>query len=210
MGSRLGGTGFTAMRSSSCPLGFAVGVGAFFAICSGVPWLLSYQSGPFARGFNQGISAVLAPIAWLVFALSCLPALVSFSGSYRRRELLDTRNTLKSLSAKGWSRFERLVAEVPRPQGYVVEEIGLASAESSGDLVLCKNGSPMVVQSNAINSNFVPLLPKVAVICLSVLIIVNYPAKNTNRVALAFDELISCVALKFISCPELLLRSYRV
>jgi len=49
--------------------------------------------------FNQSISAVLAPIAWMVLSMCCLAALASFVGSYQRCELLDTRTRLNSLPA---------------------------------------------------------------------------------------------------------------
>ena len=122
MGSRRGSTGFTAVRSLSWPLGLAVGVGAFFAIRVGVPWLLSHQSGPIAQGFNQGISAVLAPIAWVVFAMCCMVALASFVGSYQRRKLVETRTTLGSPAAKAWRQFELVVGETFRRRGYAMEE----------------------------------------------------------------------------------------
>ena len=102
MGSRRGSTGFTAVRSLPWLLGLAVGIGTFLAICSGVPRLLSHQSGPLAQGFNQGISAALAPIALMVLRMCWLAALPSFIASYQRRKLLKTRTTLESRVFNDW------------------------------------------------------------------------------------------------------------
>ncbi|WP_448120734.1 restriction endonuclease [Xanthomonas arboricola] len=87
-----------------------------------MPWLLSHQSGPIAQGFNQGISAVLAPISWMVLGVCCLAAVASFVGSYQLRKLLDICTTLESLAAKGWRQFEMLVGEAFCRQSYAVEE----------------------------------------------------------------------------------------
>lgn len=122
MGSRRGSNGFTAVRSSPWPLGLAVGVGAFFAIRNGVPWLLPHQNGPIAQGFNQSISSVLPPIALMVLGMCCLASFASFVGSYQLRKLLDICTTLESLAAKGWRQFEMLVGEAFRRQRYAVEE----------------------------------------------------------------------------------------
>ncbi|MCM5523963.1 hypothetical protein [Xanthomonas hortorum] len=121
MGSRRGSTGFTAVLSLPWPLGLAVGVGDFFAIRNGAPWLLSQQSGSIARGFNQGISAVIAPIARMVLGMCCVAALASFVGSYQRRKLLDTRTTLDDLATSSWRQFRLLVRKAFSRQGYTVK-----------------------------------------------------------------------------------------
>lgn len=72
--------------------------------------------------FNQSISAVLAPIAWMVLSMCCLAALTSFVGSYQRRKLVETRNTLGCPAAKAWRQFELVVGETLRRRGYAMEE----------------------------------------------------------------------------------------
>ncbi|MEA9786393.1 restriction endonuclease [Xanthomonas campestris pv. raphani] len=125
MGSRRGSTEFTVVRPLSWPLGFAVGVSAFFAIRTGGPWLSSQQSGLISQGFNQGISAAFAPIAWMLLSMCWLAALASFIASYQHRKLLDTLTSLESLAANGWRQFELLAGEAFRRRGYTVEETGL-------------------------------------------------------------------------------------
>ncbi|MBB2806420.1 restriction endonuclease [Xanthomonas arboricola] len=126
-------------------LGLAVGVGDFFAIRTGVPWLLSHQSSLIARGFNQGISAALAPIAWILLGMCWLAVFASFIGSYKARKLLNTRATSESLAANGSRQFELLVGE-SFCQGYAVEEPCLSGTDSSIDLTLRKDVHHIVVQ----------------------------------------------------------------
>ncbi|WP_127170088.1 hypothetical protein [Xanthomonas sp. BRIP62415] len=63
------------------PLGLAMWL-AFFAIRNSMQWLLSQKIGQIAQGFNQGISAALTSIAWMVLATYGLAALASFVGRY--------------------------------------------------------------------------------------------------------------------------------
>ncbi|WP_221230191.1 hypothetical protein [Xanthomonas arboricola] len=76
--------------------------GDLFAIIIGVPWLLPQQSGAFAQGFNQSISAVSVPIARMVLGMRCIATLAWFVGSYQRRKLMDTRTAPEGLATSGW------------------------------------------------------------------------------------------------------------
>ncbi|WP_181126627.1 restriction endonuclease [Xanthomonas arboricola] len=98
-----------------------MGVGAFFAIRIGVLRLMPNQSGPIAQGFNQGISAALETIVWIVFAMCCL-------------------------AAKGWRQFELLAGQVFHRLGYAVEETGLCGADGGINLILLKDGRRAPVQ----------------------------------------------------------------
>lgn len=144
MESRWGSTEFTAVRPLPWPLGFAVGVGAFSVISGGVPWLPSQPKGLIAQGLNQGISAALAPIVWMVLGI-CIAELVSLMGHPQRRKLLDTSTTLESPVANGWRQLEPVMCQSFRRQGYTVEEPGLGCASpilykhGSGTLVQCKH-----------------------------------------------------------------------
>ncbi|WP_435003769.1 restriction endonuclease [Xanthomonas arboricola] len=99
-------------------------------------WLLSQQSSPPIQGLNQGISTVLAPSAWMKFAVCCLTALTSFAGSYQRRRLLDTRTALGCLAANSWRQFELLVGEAFRRQGHALKAIGLIGTDVGIELIL--------------------------------------------------------------------------
>ncbi|WAH64513.1 restriction endonuclease [Xanthomonas hortorum] len=109
-------------------------------------WLLSHQSGPIAQSFNQGISAVLASIAWVMFAKCCVAALASLVCTYQRCKPLDTHTTLESLAANGWCEFELLVFEAFCLQGNALDESGLGGADGVIDLILRKDGSRTLVQ----------------------------------------------------------------
>lgn len=129
MGSRRGSTELIAVRSLPWPLGLAVGVGVFFAIRNGVPWLPSHQSAQLAQGFNQGISAALTTIVNMILVVCCLAALALFVGGLQCFKLLDTRSKLRGLVAKAWHQFEILVGEAFRHRGYAVEETGLGGTD---------------------------------------------------------------------------------
>ncbi len=124
MGCRRGSTGFSATRPLRCPLGLAAGAGDFFAIRTGVPWLLPQQSGPIPKGPNLGIGAVLA----------------AFTGNNQPRKLLDSRTTLESHVPNSWPQFELLMVEAYRCRGFAVEQTGLRGADSGMVLILSDEG----------------------------------------------------------------------
>ena len=99
----------------------------FFAICNGMPWLLPHQNGQIAQSFSQGISTVLAPIAWPMLSISDVAALALFIGCYDARKLLDARTTLQSLAANGLRQFKLLMGEVLRRQSCAAKETGLGT-----------------------------------------------------------------------------------
>lgn len=137
MRSGWGSTRFTAVRSLTWPLGLAIGVGDFLAMCEGVPSLQPHQSRPIAGGFEQGLSAAPSSIAWMMLITFYVSSLASHVGRYLRLKLLHTSTKLKSLAANSWRQFKLPVDEALR-QGYAVEEAGLGHADDSTALILRK------------------------------------------------------------------------
>ncbi|TAA25797.1 restriction endonuclease [Pseudoxanthomonas winnipegensis] len=146
MGRRRKQNGIDVVAAMPWPVGVAAGLIGFLLVRYGFAGWISHQGGPLAQGVNQGIGAMLAPLAWMVLAICWIGAMASFAGSRHRRKLLDTRTDLESLSQGGWRQFELLVGEAFRRQGYAVEETGLGGADGGIDLILRKDGHRTLVQ----------------------------------------------------------------
>jgi restriction system protein len=110
------------------------------------------------------VSAVLALLAYAILP-SVLPAAVVKGGlvviitlglltisalsairSLRSRSLLDTQTGVDSLRDLPWKRFEDVLAEAYRRQGYQVVEMLGSGADGGVDLLLRKDGHVVVVQ----------------------------------------------------------------
>jgi len=140
------GSGFDALAAMPWPVGVIAGIAGFIAVRYGVVWWLSDQGGLLARGFSRQSGSIFAPLAWLLLGICWMAALFSWLGARRKRRFLDTRTTLESLTAGGWRRFEQLVGEAFRRQGYSVEETGLGGPDGGIDLILRKDGRRTLVQ----------------------------------------------------------------
>ncbi len=146
MGRRNSSNGFDTLTRMPWPFGVAAGVIAFAAIHFVIPWWFARQDSVLASGLAGNFGQVLAPLAWFFLAACWLAALLSYLGSRRRRQLLDTRTTLESLAAPGWRQFEQLVGEAFRRQGYSVEETGLGGSDGGIDLILRRQNRRVLVQ----------------------------------------------------------------
>jgi restriction system protein len=85
----------------------------------------------------------LAPVA--TFFLLMIAALSAFY-SFRKRELLDRQQGLSTIRELSWQRFETLVGEAYRRQGYAIEENLVGGPDGGVDLVLRKDGERVLVQ----------------------------------------------------------------
>lgn len=128
------------------PVSVAAGIIGFAAVGHVIPWLLSSKGGTLARGFAQHSSSMFSILAWMLLVLCWIAALSSYLAARKRRRFLDTRTNLDSLAEGGWCRFEQLVGEAFRRQGYVVEETGLGGPDGGIDLILRKDGRRTLVQ----------------------------------------------------------------
>lgn len=85
-------------------------------------------------------------IAPLVAFFLLIPAPLSAYHSWRKRKLLDSRNSLESIRSLSWKEFEELVGEAYRRQGYTVRENPDAGPDGGIDIVLKKDGNTVLVQ----------------------------------------------------------------
>lgn len=81
-----------------------------------------------------------------VAMLFLLTALLSFSERRRKKRLLDRQRSLDSIRDLHWRRFEELVAEAFRRDGFTVVENADAGADGGVDIRLRKSGERYLVQ----------------------------------------------------------------
>ena len=81
-----------------------------------------------------------------VVAVFLLPAVVSCLERIRKRRLLERQRNLESIRELPWRRFEELVAEAFRRDGYAVIENAYAGADGGVDIRLRKGGESHLVQ----------------------------------------------------------------
>lgn len=81
-----------------------------------------------------------------VGAVFLLPAAVSYAERIRKKRLLDRQQNLESIRDLPWRRFEELVAEAFRRDGYAVIENARAGADGGVDIRLRKGGESYLVQ----------------------------------------------------------------
>ncbi len=89
----------------------------------------------------------VAPLfAWIALILFLAPAPVSAYREWRERRLLDGQKDLVDIRALSWQRFETLVAEAYRRQGYSVQKNPGPGPDEGVDLTLKKDACVTVVQ----------------------------------------------------------------
>lgn len=129
------------------PVGIVLGIVGFVVVRYGIGWFASSSSNPVLHAMGKSLEAgVWTPIAWAVLGICWLGALLSFIGSAKRKQLLETQTGLDSLRAMSWREFEMLAGEAFRRQGYAIQETGLGGADGGIDLVLRKDGKSTLVQ----------------------------------------------------------------
>lgn len=95
-----------------------------------------------AKGLLGGLSAAAPFIA--LFLL--IPAPIAAFRQWRERRLLDQQDGLPSIRALSWTRFEALIGEAYRRQGYSVSRPSGSGPDGGVDLVLRKDGNILLVQ----------------------------------------------------------------
>jgi restriction system protein len=98
-------------------------------------------------------SGLIVLIAFALLAISAMSALRSL----RSRLLLNAQTGLDSLRDLSWKRFEDVLAEAYRRQGYHVKEMLGAGADGGVDLLLRKSGQLVVVQCKRWRGKPVPV-----------------------------------------------------
>ena len=94
------------------------------------------------RGIAHGIY-MLAPLA---AGVCLIPIPFSLLYAWERKRTLNVQTGLKSISNLDWKRFEQLVSEAFRRQGYSVTETGQGGADGGIDLALRKGSELFLVQ----------------------------------------------------------------
>ncbi len=94
------------------------------------------------RGMLGGVSAT-APFVALVLLI---PAPIAAFLQWREGRLLDKQKDLATIRALSWRRFETLVGEAYRRQGYVVLRNTGDGPDGGVDLTLRKDGNVLLVQ----------------------------------------------------------------
>jgi restriction system protein len=111
-------------------------------------YVVVYLSPANPTGFPfAAIIGKAAPMAAPFIALFLLiPAPIAAVRQWRERRLLDSQTDLASIRSLSWQRFETLVAEAYRRQGYVVSQPSGNGPDGGVDMILKKNGNALLVQ----------------------------------------------------------------
>ena len=125
--------------------GVAFGVIGFAVLRWGVPAFFAANAGR-AGGAISVVDVVAGGLAWVALAIGLLGASLSIVRTRSRSSLLEQQRGLETLRALPWTKFEQLVGEAFRRQGYRVEETGQGGADGGIDLLLSKDGAATLVQ----------------------------------------------------------------
>lgn len=102
------------------------------------------HSGHVIPGFL--LSTPLAPVAPLALLFFLATAALSAYRAIRTSRMLERRTSITSLRELPWKRFEDLLGEAYRRQGYKVEETLGGGPDGGVDLILGQNGNVTLVQ----------------------------------------------------------------
>lgn len=120
------------------------------ALSAGVFILLRFAVPTFAPARAsfalKGILGAAPAVAPFVAVLLLLPAPLAAYRQWRERRLLDKQRDLASIRTLSWQRFETLVAEAYRRQGFTVQKNTGAGPDGGVDLVLHRGGNTLLVQ----------------------------------------------------------------
>jgi len=97
---------------------------------------------PFAKSLGQLAYRSAPYVAFLLL----IPLPFSLFNTWQRKRILETQTGLKSIRDLDWKRFEQLVGEAFRRQGYSVSETGQGGADGGVDLALRKGSEVFLVQ----------------------------------------------------------------
>ena len=118
-------------------------------VVAGVAYLIFGYILPLLSGGNVVLNVIArtAPILAPWISLFCLlPLPFSLYNAWRKRKLLDDQKDLNAIRSLDWREFEELVGEAYRRLGYSVMENAGTGPDGGVDLVLKKDGNPLLVQ----------------------------------------------------------------
>ncbi|MFB3779533.1 MAG: restriction endonuclease [Bryobacteraceae bacterium] len=133
---------------AKCPwwVSVVLSAAAFIGLRFILPLLI--PSGP-ATSSNyaaKGLLGGLSTAAPFVALFLLIPAPIAAFRQWRERGLLERQDGLASIRALSWSRFEALIGEAYRRQGYSVSRPSGSGPDGGIDLVLRKDGNTLLVQ----------------------------------------------------------------
>jgi len=98
---------------------------------------------PILKGFAAGFVPLAGQLA---AGLALLAGGTAAIARMKRRSLYEAQTSIESIRALSWSRFEQLIGEAYRREGYSVEENLEGGADGGVDLRLSKEGRTTLVQ----------------------------------------------------------------
>ncbi len=110
------------------------------------PWWVSVAVSAIAFIALRAVLPSQSGVALLAAFVLLIPAPIAAYRQWRERGLLDKQEGLGSIRALSWARFETLVAEAYRRQGYAVSRVSGNGPDGGVDLVLRKDGNTVLVQ----------------------------------------------------------------
>lgn len=109
------------------------------------------------QGMLQSIGDGISKMAGIIAVIFLIPAPISFLRSLQKRKLLDEQDGIESIRALPWKKFEELLAEAYRRQGYSVRENSALGPDGGVDLELEKGGRIYLVQCKQWRNEKVPI-----------------------------------------------------
>ncbi len=103
------------------------------------------------------LPSAMGGLSLIVFLVFLVMAAISALRSLKTGAMLDRQTDLESIRELPWKRFEDLLGEAYRRQGYKVEETLGGGADGGVDLVLGRDGAMTLVQCKRWNRRPVPV-----------------------------------------------------
>ncbi len=101
---------------------------------------------PLLAGLASRTPSMAKPLSVALLLLSACSAVRSGIMRQQRRKLLARQSGIESIRSLSWNKFEQLVGEAYRQQGYQVNENGGSGPDDGIDLTLTRAGQRILVQ----------------------------------------------------------------
>ncbi len=108
---------------------------------------------PLLAGLASRMPSLARPLCVVLLLLSAGSAVRSMFMRQQRRKLLARQSGIESIRSLSWNKFEQLVGEAYRQQGYRVNENGRSGPDDGIDLILTRAGIRTLVQCKHWRSN---------------------------------------------------------
>lgn len=108
---------------------------------------------PLLAGLASRTPSLAKPFSVALLLLSAASAVRSSIMRQQRRKLLARQSGIESIRSLSWNKFEQLIGEAYRQQGYQVKENGGSGPDDGIDLTLTRAGKHTLVQCKHWRSN---------------------------------------------------------